>query len=70
MTDYNNWFYLCLALSGVMLIMLAMFFNYSIKLGQRTFILEKKNGHEQYQIDQLKQELNDLKKKLKKYEPD
>ena len=41
--------------------MLAMFFNYSLKLGWRTAKLEKKNGKEQQQIDELKKELQKLK---------
>ena len=35
----------------------------SIELRKRTTELEKKNGHEQHQIDELKQELAKLKKK-------
>lgn len=42
--------------------MLTMFFNYSLKLDARTVKLEKKNGHEQEQINQLKKELEELKK--------
>ncbi len=60
--DCANWFYLCLALCGVILAMLAMFFNYSLKLDWRTAKLEKKNGKEQQQIDELKKELQKLKK--------
>jgi len=60
--DCANWFYLCLALCGVILAMLAMFFNYSLKLDWRTAKLEKKNGKEQRQIDELKKELQKLKK--------
>ena len=41
--------------------MLAMFFNYSLKLDARTVKLEKKNGHEQEQLDELKKELERLK---------
>ena len=59
--DCSNWFYLCLALCGVILAMLAMFFNYSLKLDWRTAKLEKKNGKEQKQIDELKKELQKLK---------
>ena len=65
----NGEFYICLALTSVIVIMLAMFFNYNLKLDKRTLTLEKKNGHEQHQIDKLKQELNELKKKLSQYEP-
>ena len=61
--DCTNWFYLCLTLCGVILAMLAMFFNYSLKLDWRTAKLEKKNGHEQAQINQLKQEMEKLKKR-------
>jgi len=61
--DCTNWFYLCLVLCGVILAMLAMFFNYSLKLDARTIKLEKKNGHEQKQIDDLKKEVEQLKSK-------
>ena len=47
-----------------------MFFGYSLywdkktgKLTKRTLKLEKKNGHEQHQIDELKQEIAKLKSK-------
>ena len=58
-------FYLCLALCGVILSLLAMFFNYSLKLDARTVKLEKKNGHEQEQINQLKKEIELLKSRKK-----
>ena len=41
--------------------MLAMFFNYSLKLDWRTAKLEKKNGKEQKQIDDLKKDVERLK---------
>jgi hypothetical protein len=47
---------------GVILALLAMFFGYNLKLGARTAKLEKKNGKEQKQIDELKKELAQLKK--------
>ena len=73
--DCTNWFYLCLTLCGVILAMLAMFFNYSLKLDWRTAKLEKKNGKEmqsitellnkseykQKQIDELKKEVESLR---------
>ena len=59
--DCTNWFYLCLALCGVILAMLAMFFNYSLKLDWRTAKLEKKNGKEQKQIDEIRKEVEKLK---------
>jgi len=42
--------------------MLIMFLNYSLKLDARTVKLEKKNGKEQHQIDELKKELDKLKR--------
>lgn len=42
------------------MIMLAMFFNYNLKLDQRTLKLEKKNGYEQHQIDDLKEKILSL----------
>ena len=59
--DCTYWFYLCLTLCGVILAMLTMFFNYSLRLDARTVKLEKKNGHEQEQINQLKKEIERLK---------
>jgi chaperonin cofactor prefoldin len=41
--------------------MLAMFFGYSLKLSSRTAVLEKKNGAEQKQINELKEEIRKLK---------
>jgi hypothetical protein len=55
-------FYLCLALCGVLMGMLAMFFGYSLKLSARTVKLEKKNGKELREIDKLKQRINQLEK--------
>jgi len=46
----------------VILALLAMFFNYTLKLKDRQIILEKKNGHEQKQLDDLKKEVERLKK--------
>jgi uncharacterized protein YlxW (UPF0749 family) len=43
--------------------MLTMFFNYSLKLDARTVKLEKKNGHEQEQINTLKREVEKLKRR-------
>ena len=69
--DCTNWFYLCLTLCGVILAMLAMFFNYSLKLGWRTAKLEKKNGHELDRIIKLEakqKQADELQEKLKKFE--
>jgi len=50
---------LCLGITSV--ISLAIFAGYTVKLKDRTLKLEKKNGHEQHQIDELKQEISKLK---------
>ena len=59
----NNWFYLCLALLGLILILVAMFMGYNLKLDRRTVKLEKKNGHEAKQIEELRKAIELLKKK-------
>jgi cell division protein FtsB len=41
--------------------LLAMFFGYSLKLSNRTATLEKKNGAEQKQLNELKEEVRKLK---------
>ena len=61
--DCTNWFYLCLALCGVILAMLAMFFNYSLKLDWRTAKLEKKNGKEPKQIEEIRKDVAKLQAK-------
>jgi len=53
--------YIVFGAFGVILALLAMFFGYNLKLEQRTVKLEKKNGHEQAQIDELKQAIQKLK---------
>jgi len=69
MENCTNWYRLCLAICGgaftVILALLAMFFNYSLKLDARTVKLEKKNGHEQEQINQLAGKVKQLEKKLR-----
>jgi len=55
--------YIALGAFGVILALLAMFFGYNLRLDRRTVKLEKKNGHEQHQIDELKKELAKLKSK-------
>jgi len=42
--------------------MLAMFFGYNLTLDGRTTKLEKKNGKEQKQLDQLKARVKELEK--------
>jgi uncharacterized protein YlxW (UPF0749 family) len=48
----------------VILSLLAMFFNYNLKLDARTVKLEKKNGHEQEQINQLTEKIKKLERKF------
>jgi len=54
--------YIALGAFGLILALLAMFFNYTLKLKDRQLILEKKNGKEQKQIDELKREIEKLKR--------
>ncbi|MDR1670347.1 MAG: DUF724 domain-containing protein [Spiroplasmataceae bacterium] len=62
MDNCTNWFYLCLTLCGVILAMLAMFFNYTLKLKDRQIELKKEvqevervNGKEKRDIRELQQ---------------
>ena len=54
--------HIALLLGCTNVISLAIFAGYTIKLRTRQLILEKKNGKEQKQIDQLKAEIEKLKK--------
>ena len=65
MNNCNNWFYLCLALLGLILILVAMFMGYNLKLDRRTVKLEKKNGSEQKQLNELREEVAQLKAQQK-----
>jgi len=49
---------------AVILALLAMFFNYNLKLDARTVKLEKKNGKELAEIEKLSREVKELKKKV------
>ena len=67
----TNWFYLCLALLGVLLSMLAMFFNYSLKISAKQVKLEKEiqevervNGKEKQDIKELQAKVQELEEKL------
>jgi uncharacterized protein YlxW (UPF0749 family) len=53
---------LCLGITNV--VSLAIFAGYTVHLRLRQIKLEKKNGAEQHQIDELKKEINQLQKKL------
>ncbi len=66
MENCRELFYICLSLIGLVLFLVAMFMNYNLRLDARTVKLEKKNGHEQEQINQLKEEVRKLKEKQNK----
>jgi hypothetical protein len=53
--------YIALGAFGVIALLLLMFFGYNLTLGKRTAKLEKKNGHEQEQINQIKKDVEKLK---------
>ena len=53
---------IALVLGITNVISLAIFAGYTVHWRERTLKLEKKNGHEQEQIDQLKKDLERLKK--------
>jgi len=55
--------YIALGAFTVIALLLAMFFGYNLKLSTRTAKLEKKNGQEQKQINELKEEIKALKEK-------
>ena len=65
MENCRELFYICLALIGLVLFLVAMFMNYNLKLDKRTIKLEKKNGHEQAQIDELNKKIKELQAKVK-----
>ena len=54
--------YIAIGAFIVILALLAMFFNYNLKLDARTVKLEKKNGKELAEIEKLKKEIEQLKK--------
>ncbi|MDR1670549.1 MAG: hypothetical protein LBR43_02400 [Spiroplasmataceae bacterium] len=75
MSNCQEWFYLCLTLCGVILAMLAMFFNYNLKLSQKQVELKKEiqevervNGKEKRDIAELQAKVKDLENQLSKYE--
>ena len=57
-----NCCHLALVLAIANIITLAIFAGYTVKLRERTLLLEKKNGSEQRQINELKEEIAKLKK--------
>ena len=52
---------IALVLAVMNVVTLAIFAGYTVKLRTRQLILEKKNGKEQKQINQLKKEIEKLK---------
>ena len=54
-----------IALAFTNILSLAVFAGYTIKIRQNQVELEKKNGREQRQIDNLKFQVQELEKKLK-----
>lgn len=49
---------------------IAMVFGYTFNLDKRTLKLEKKNGHEQHQIDELKKKIEILEAENRKLRQD
>jgi cell division protein FtsB len=60
-----NCCHLALVLAGANIITLAIFAEYTIKIRKAQIKLEKKNGAEQKQLDQLKAEVKKLKESQK-----
>jgi cell division protein FtsL len=57
--------YIALGAFVTIALLLLMFFGYNLRLDKRTVKLEKKNGHEQKQLDELKKEIKQLKSRGK-----
>ena len=65
-----NCCHLALVLAIANIITLAIFAGYTVKLRERQFLLEQRNGSEQKQINQLKQELAEVKARQKTHSHD
>ena len=61
-----NCCHLALVLAIANIITLAIFAGYTVKLRERTLLLERKNGSEQKQLNELKRELAEVKAKQNK----
>jgi uncharacterized protein YlxW (UPF0749 family) len=57
-----NCCHLALVLAVANIVTLAIFAGYTVKLRERTLLLEQKNGSEQKQINELRKEIAQLKK--------
>jgi hypothetical protein len=55
--------YIALGAFGTIALLLLMVFGYNLRLDKRTIKLEKKNGHEQAQIEELKKKVAQLENK-------
>jgi hypothetical protein len=60
---------IAITLAVTNIISLAIFAGYTVHLRLRQMVLEKKNGHEQHEIDQLKKEVTLLKKSKRELPP-
>ena len=56
--------FLALVLAIANIITLAIFAGYTVKLRERQFLLEKRNGSEQKQVKDLQERVNFLEEKL------
>lgn len=72
MNNCQEWFYICLALIGLILFLVAMFMNYNLKLSTQQAELKKEiqevervNGKEKQDIATLQAQVKELEKKLK-----
>lgn len=75
MNNCQEWFYVVLALIGLILFLVAMFMNYNLKLDRKQVRLEKEvkevervNGKEKRDIAELQAKVKDLENQLTKYE--
>lgn len=71
MENCENWYRLCLNVLWIFGILFAMLLGYNLKwrkqqieLFKRTERLEKKNGQEQHQINELNEKIKELETKL------
>jgi len=54
--------HVAIALALANITQLVFFFNYSLKIKASQVKLEKKNGHEQKQLDELKKEIEKIRR--------
>jgi len=75
MENCKEWFYVVLALIGLILFLVAMFMNYNLKLDRNQVKLAKElkevervNGKEKSDIINLQSQMKEMKEQLQKYE--